>query len=141
MAELFISANQGGLEIYPNPDLKPEKGWSAEIGLKQGIKLAKWIGFIDIAGFLMQYDDMMEFTFNQWGDPATAPLLGLGFKAVNSGNTQISGLEISINGQGKINKNLSLNILAGYTYMDHFSLDPDKIYAYAGDNQICKLYQ
>tara|TARA_B100000900_G_scaffold415788_1_gene447204 strand:+ start:12731 stop:15112 length:2382 start_codon:yes stop_codon:yes gene_type:complete len=135
MAELFISANQGGLEIYPNPDLKPEKGWSAEIGIKQGIKLKKWIGFIDIAGFLMQYDDMMEFTFNQWGDPATAPLLGLGFKAVNSGNTQISGLEISINGQGKINKNLSLNILAGYTYMDHFSLDPDKIYAYAGDNQ------
>ncbi len=135
MAELFISANQGGLEIYPNPDLKPEKGWSAEIGLKQGVKLEKWIGFIDIAGFLMQYDDMMEFTFNQWGDPATAPLLGLGFKAVNSGNTQISGLEISINGQGKINKNLSLNILAGYTYMDHFSLDPDKIYAYAGDNQ------
>ena len=135
MAELFISANQGGLEIYPNPDLKPEKGWSAEIGLKQGIRLEKWIGFVDIAGFLMQYDDMMEFTFNQWGDPATAPLLGLGFKAVNSGNTQISGLEISINGQGKINKNLSLNILAGYTYMDHFSLDPDKIYAYAGDNQ------
>ena len=135
MAELFISANQGGLEIYPNPDLKPEKGWSAEIGLKQGVKLEKWIGFIDIAGFLMQYDDMMEFTFNQWGNPATTPLLGLGFKAVNSGNTQISGLEISINGQGKINKNLSLNILAGYTYMDHFSLDPDKIYAYAGDNQ------
>jgi iron complex outermembrane receptor protein len=135
MAELFISANQGGLEIYPNPNLKPEKGWSAEIGLKQGIKLEKWIGFIDIAGFLMQYDDMMEFTFNQWGDFNNDPLLGLGFKAVNSGNTQISGLEISINGQGKINKNLSLNILAGYTYMDHFSLDPDKIYAYAGDNQ------
>ena len=135
MAELFISANQGGLEIYPNPDLKPEKGWSAELGIKQGIKYGKWVGFIDIAGFLMQYDDMMEFTFNQWGEPSTAPLLGLGFKAVNSGNTQINGLEISINGQGKINKNLSLNILAGYTYMDHFSLDPDKIYAYAGDNQ------
>ena len=39
MAELFISATQGGLEIYPNPELKPESGWSAELGLKQGIKI------------------------------------------------------------------------------------------------------
>ena len=46
MAELFISANQGGLEIYPNPDLKPEKGWSAELGIKQGIKYGKGLGLL-----------------------------------------------------------------------------------------------
>jgi len=134
MAELFISANQGGLEIYPNPELKPESGWSSEIGIKQGIKKGKWLGFIDVSAFLMQYDDMMEFSFNQWGDPDVDPLLGLGFKSVNIGNTQISGIEISCNGQGKITNNLALNLLAGYTYMNHFSLSPDEIYAYGFDH-------
>ena len=31
------------------------------------------------------------------------------------------------NGQGKITNNLALNLLAGYTYMNHFSLTPDAI--------------
>ena len=77
MAELFISANQAGIEIYPNPELKPESGWSAELGIKQGVKVGNWMGYLDIAGFLMQYDDMMEFTFAKWeeGDG----IVGVGF--------------------------------------------------------------
>ena len=67
MAELFISTDFSGFRIYPNPELKPESGWSAEIGLKQGVKIGKWMGYLDIAGFIMQYDDMMEFSFSQWG--------------------------------------------------------------------------
>jgi iron complex outermembrane receptor protein len=133
MAELFISTNQSGLEIYPNPELKPESGWSAELALKQGIKIKSWKGYIDIAGFLMQYDDMMEFTFGIWGDGLDAngnplPLGPFGFKSVNVGKTQISGLEISINGQGKINSNFTINALAGYTYMNPISLDLNKPY-------------
>ena len=60
MAELFISTNQSGLEIYPNPDLEPESGWSTEIGIKQGVRVGNWMGYLDVAAFLMQYDDMME---------------------------------------------------------------------------------
>ena len=52
MAELFISTNQSGLEIYPNPELKPESGWSSEIGIKQGVKTGKWMGYIDVAAFI-----------------------------------------------------------------------------------------
>jgi len=139
MVELFISTNQSGLEIYPNPDLKPESGWSAEIGIKQGVRLGNWMGYLDVAAFLMQYDDMMEFTFGPWGNgygpdniPATGddPEMGpFGFKSVNVGKTQISGIEFSANGQGKLNNNITINILAGYTYMNPISLDLDKIYA------------
>ena len=67
MAELFISTNHAGLEIYSNPQLKPESGWSSEIGIKQGVKTGKWMGYIDVAAFFMRYDDMMEFSFGQWG--------------------------------------------------------------------------
>ena len=100
MAELFVTTNASGIEIYANPELKPERGWSSEIAIKQKLKIHKWNGFIDVAAFVMKYNDMMEFTFGQWGDPITMPLYGLGFKSVNIGETQISGLELSMNGQG-----------------------------------------
>jgi iron complex outermembrane receptor protein len=123
MAELFISTNQSGLEIYPNPDLKPESGWSTEIGIKQGVRLGNWMGYLDVAAFLMRYDDMMEFTFSLWGEK------GPGFKSVNVGETQISGIEFSMTGQGKVSEDITINILAGYTYMNPIPLDLDKMYS------------
>jgi iron complex outermembrane receptor protein len=132
MAELFIRTNYSGLEIYPNAELKPESGWSAEIGLKQGLKVGNWMGFIDIAAFLMRYDDMMEFSFGKFApvdpnDPASN-FYGLGFKSINVGDTEVSGLELSISGQGKITNDLKITILAGYTYMNPISLEPNSVY-------------
>ena len=139
MAELFIATNYSGIEIYPNPALKPESGWSTELGIKQGLKIGNWMGYFDAAAFLMQYDDMMEFTFGKWAanqpDPAdptgvgSLNFYGLGFKSVNVGETQISGLEISISGQGKITDKLTMSLLAGYTYMQPISLSPNEVYA------------
>jgi len=137
MAELFISTNVSGLEIYPNPELSPESGWSSELGIKQGVKIGRWMGYLDLAAFLMQYDDMMEFTFGKWGENQPDPndpnetlnFYGLGFKSVNVGETQISGIEFSLSGQGKITKDITINLLAGYTYMQPISLSPDKVYA------------
>ena len=87
MAELFIRTNYSGLEIYPNANLRPESGWSTEIGLKQGLKIGNWLGFIDVAAFLMRYNDMMEFSFGKWSpsDPIDPALnfYGLGFKSIN----------------------------------------------------------
>ena len=136
MAELFIKTDFAGLGIYPNPELKPESGWSTEVGIKQGLKYFNWMGFVDIAGFLMEYDDMMEFSFGFWGAP-TDQAGGLGFKSINVGKTRISGLEISINGTGKISNDLNLNFLAGYTYMNPIPLNPNEPYgswpSYLGD--------
>ena len=136
MAELFISTNQAGIEIYPNPELKPESGWSSELGIKQGVKVGNWMGYLDLAGFLMQYDDMMEFSFGKFAEHQPDPnnsngslnFYGLGFKSINVGKTQISGIEVTITGQGKINNELEINLLAGYTYMQPISLSPDEVY-------------
>lgn len=132
MAELFIRTNYSGLEIYPNANLRPESGWSTEIGLKQGLKIGNWLGFIDVAAFLMRYNDMMEFSFGKWSpsDPIDPALnfYGLGFKSINVGKTEVSGIEVSISGQGKLTENLKVNLLAGYTYMNPIPLEPEKIY-------------
>ena len=130
MSELFVSTEIAqGIWVYPNASLKPEDGWSSELGIKQGIKIGKWFGYLDFAVFLMQYDDMMEFTFGKWGeDLGETNFYGLGFKSVNVGKTQISGTELSISGQGKINPNLSLSLLAGYTYMNSVCLNPNDPY-------------
>jgi len=129
MAELFISTNQSGLEIYPNPQLNPESGWSSEIGIKQGVRTGKWMGYIDVAAFIQQYDNMMEFSFGQWGESQEdTNFYGLGFKSVNIGTTRITGIELSLSGQGKINSDLTINLIVGYTYMNPISLDLDYVY-------------
>jgi len=52
IAERFVKTSMGGMNIFPNPELKPETSWSSEIGVKQGFKLWTWNGLIDVAGFL-----------------------------------------------------------------------------------------
>ena len=49
------------MTIFPNENLNPETGWSSELGIKQVLKIGEWKGFIDVAAFMMQYNDMMEF--------------------------------------------------------------------------------
>ena len=68
MAELFVTTNVSDIEIFPNPELRSEKGWSSEIGLKQAVQFGRFRSFIDIAAVLMSYDDMLEFTLGQGGD-------------------------------------------------------------------------
>ena len=111
VAEKFIStrisAGSFGIPILQNPNLTSETGWSTEIGVKQGFKLSDWNGFIDFAAFLMEYDNMMEFSF------VNAQVIG--FQSQNVGNTRISGLEFTLAGQGEFGE-VETNILAGYTY-------------------------
>lgn len=127
MAEMFISTNYSGIEIFPNPKLKPESGWSSEIAIKQGLKMGNWMGYFDAAAFIMEYDDMIEFSFGLW--EFNDGSYGVGFKSVNVGETRISGLELSLSGQGKLNEDLSINILGGYTYMNPIPLDTTEVYA------------
>ncbi len=125
IAEKYIRTSAGGLEIYPNNKLQPEYGQSAEIGIKQGIKIGNWKGFADAAIFWMQYTNMMEFKFGAYGSPITDPFFGFGFQSVNVGTTRVRGVDCSIMGEGKIGK-LDITLLAGYTYMDPRSLEYDE---------------
>ncbi len=130
IAERFIRTNVGGINIFPNPNIEPEKAWNAEIGIKQGIKIGKFYGYIDLAAFWQQYYNTIEFTFGKWDTiPGFANISkNLGFKSVNTGNTRVLGVDFSVLGQGKFTPNFGVNILAGYTYTLPQTLNPDKLY-------------
>jgi outer membrane receptor protein involved in Fe transport len=128
VAEKYINTDfSTGNSVTPNPNLTSETGWSAELALKQGFRLAGWQGYVDVAGFWQQYQNMMEFTVAKVGlfaNPAPPPLFvaGARFQSRNQGNTRIVGGEVSIAGQGKIGPG-TLSLLAGYTYMNPTYLD------------------
>lgn len=109
IAEQFISTNLGGVPISPNAQLQSETGWSAELGLKQGFKINKYNGFIDLAGFRSEYQNMMEFNF--------VDLTTTGFQSINVGNTFINGFEVTLAGQGKIDSSLSIEHIIGFTHL------------------------
>ncbi len=106
VAEKFIVTNAGFLQILPNPALGSETGWSAELGVKQGFRISGFEGFIDLAGFVSRYQDMIEFNFTTRG-----------FQAVNIGETSIQGLEVTVAGRGKV-LGVPLSLLSGYTFID-----------------------
>lgn len=128
MAEKYTSTSLGSLHIFPNPELTSETGWSAEAGIRQGFQLGTWAGFIDLAGFWTEYQNMMEFTFGVYvPDSNTIPTLdNLGFKSVNIGAARITGIDLSVNGQGKAGI-ATFNYFAGYTYMNPLDLSSDTL--------------
>jgi hypothetical protein len=77
----------------------------------------------------MRYENMMEFSFEQWGTEIDEEhAFGLGFKTINVGNTQISGIEAELEAKYNINHKTTGNIILGYTYMDPISLNPEEVY-------------
>lgn len=124
ISEAFISTSVGPLKIYPNPELRSETGWNAEIGLKQGLQYKRIKGFADVAFFWTQYNNMMEFTFGQWSrDISFQNGFGAGFKSLNTGETRIRGIEFSSSGEAEIGPVKCL-FLTGYTWMDSKHLSP-----------------
>ncbi len=139
IAERYITTSVGPLTIASNPNLNPEKGYSAEVGIKQGFKIGKnWAGYADAAFFWNQYENMMEFTFGQFGPQAWwndyNRLFGLGFSSQNIGTARIMGTEIMLAGQGKLGP-VELNIVLGYNFIDPRAInwkDKLKLYNYEG---------
>jgi iron complex outermembrane receptor protein len=140
VAEKFTTTTIGGLKIFPNPDLDPERGWSAEAGVKQGVTLGTWTGFADLALFLTEYSEMIEFTFGVYpADPDGVPTFDdVGFKALNIGSARISGLDASLSLSGSAGP-VQLQLSGGYTYMN--PVDPsllDSAEIVKGDGHILK---
>lgn len=138
IAERYTQTSVGSLNVFPNPALQRETGWAAEIGIKQGVKIGEnWKGLLDIAGFINQYDNMMEFTFGIYNpadiqislNPNDPGYLNkwIGFRASNAEKARISGIEGSFSSEGKIG-NVELRSLIGYTYMNPVSMNNDKYY-------------
>lgn len=145
IAEKYISSSVGSLNVFPNLNIEPEYGWSAELGLKQGFKIKNFQGYLDISGFITEYNDMMEFIFGIYNldgsnlsasdfqniissQGAEALMDYIGARSTNVQNANIPGFEISLVGQGNLTENISFSILAGYTYINPTALDPDSTY-------------
>ena len=63
LTEKYARKDIGGVGVFPNNEVKAEKGVNAELGFKQGYKFGNLMGFFDVAGFYTQYTDMIEFRF------------------------------------------------------------------------------
>ena len=133
MYELFLYRDAGEISIFSNPELKPETGYTAEIGYKH-----KWISnehlktYIDLAAFHLTYNDMVEYSFGLWGDSTRLNPLGVGFKPINVGQTKISGLDFSLLADGRIGK-WNINSRLSYTYIVPKAVNPNAIYGNYND--------
>lgn len=137
IAERYIFTTVGGLPIVPNPDVKPERSYAAEVGLMQGIKIGKFGGYLDIAGFYQYYINFVEFTAGNFAPEGSA--LPLAFKSLNTGDARVYGVDVSLIGNGQFTPWFGMNVLAGYTYARPESVDPD--YVYGVDNTGRELSQ
>jgi outer membrane receptor protein involved in Fe transport len=123
IAEKFIFTNSGGITVYPNQQIQPETSWNTEVGLKQGVKVGSFYGYVDAAAFWQEYSNTIEYTYAVWRPDS------VGFKFTNTGDTRVRGLEFSFMGEGKLGHDLGLTILGGYTYCVPQSVHPDFVYA------------
>jgi len=143
IAERYISTTVGAVPISANPNLKAESSWNAEAGIKQGIRMGqgnRFLAYVDLAGFVQQYNDFVEFIAAQWCpfDPNRPGGLieksGFSFRSVNTNQARVSGIDVSLLGQGSITDDFAINVLAGYTWARPVSLDPNEPFAFASDN-------
>lgn len=112
IAEKYVKTQLGtGFGIYPNSNLSSETGMTVELGIKQGIKLGKYVrAFADVAAFYSQYKNMMEFNL------VNTPTLGFQANNVKS-QTMIYGVEATIGGEGKLFGKFPTTLNLGYTYL------------------------
>lgn len=106
-----------GMPVFagPNPDIKPEEGFSIELGYKRTIGRDRWQGYVDAVVFYQDYKDMVEFTFSASN---INPINGdtyWGFTSQNVANAKIFGWEFSSSLTGKIGR-FPVSMQGGYTY-------------------------
>lgn len=110
MAERYFNERLPGtfLGIYPNPDLRPETGWSTELAYRRIFRGKNIKIYADVAFFWMEYDDMVEFSLGSYAQ-------GPGFSFVNISKARIAGWEVSTQGEVRIGK-VPIRVWGGYTY-------------------------
>lgn len=118
VTERFISTVFGAFAIDPNPDLIPERGWTSEVAVKQGLSFLGMKGYADLALFTSQYTDMVEFV--------ASPLPRLAFSSQNVGRTSIVGAELSLFATASLGHG-TLQLFGGYTFIEprYLNLDED----------------
>jgi len=114
------------LGIFPNPSLKPERGWSTELAYRRTFQFGKFNFYADIALFWMEYRNMIEFALGNYSG------YGFGFRFNNVNHARIAGWEISAQSEGKIGP-VGLRFWGGYTYSFPGDLTADTTLIPAGN--------
>lgn len=128
IGERYIRTAVGLLNIYPNPSLRPERSANMEVGVKQGFKIGRFLGHVDLVAFQQTFEDYIEFTFGVWAQPTMSNLFGLGFRSVNTGGARITGGEAEVAATGRIGR-AEVQFLLGYTTTTPVSTTPREVYA------------
>ncbi len=116
MAELFTRTNAGGIiRVQPNAGLKPERGYTAELGANY----IKGENLVDAALFYNYYNDMIE----------PIAIYGTTFQFNNRREVRIYGFEIT--GRASIK---GFNLSANYLYTDSRDLDANEKLPYRPDH-------
>ncbi len=131
IGERFIRTTVGAVQIFPNPNLRPETSWSAEIGAKQAFRLGKnFSGYADVALYYQEFSDFVEFTAGFYDSDLTKPLTEiLGFMSINTGDARMYGVDFSLAATGKLSRDWTLSLLGGYNYSLPQTLNPNLTYA------------
>jgi outer membrane cobalamin receptor len=127
ITERYIKTTAGSFAVFDNPNLKPESSWNTEIGLKQGFKFKNYFGYLDIAGFIQEYNNTIEYLFGFWD--STYSFAYAGFKFLNTGRSRVTGIDISQTGSTKLGNQTGIRMMAGYSYIMPKTLDPDVVFA------------
>lgn len=122
IAEKYASTTLGAVRIVPNPGIMPETGWSSEIGIKQGLMLGGMTGQADLALFLSQNKDLIEYIFGYYPDPITGAY-DFGFQATNVEQSRITGGEIEFILHA-ITGAVKTDFSGGYTFIHPVEINP-----------------
>ena len=130
LAERYVEKSLGPINVFSNPEVKPEFGWTGELGYEKKIKKPHYEGSLDLALFWQEYTDMIEFKVGIYvPDTLNVDSVNiidyLGFKAVNVSNARIGGYELNLRNNFIINKNHNLQLALGYTYAYPIDLNAD----------------
>jgi outer membrane cobalamin receptor len=121
IGEKYINTSLGPISIFPNPDLRPERGWSAEVAVKQGFKISNWHAYGDVALFWMEMRDMIEYPIGLYEVDGESKL---GFKPLNVSRARVAGIELGLSGDGNIGP-VPVRLYVGYTFNYPADLEDD----------------
>ena len=127
VAERYVNTQAGGLQIRPNPKLASEKGFGAELGFRQGFAFGvdqNLKGFVDLALFTQNYDNMVEFGLKGLDETALGRLEFIPiFTSENISNARINGVEITLHGD-YVEGRFSTGLHGGLTLLDPVNGSP-----------------
>jgi iron complex outermembrane receptor protein len=129
VAERFANTAGGAILIEPNPTIGSEYGYSVEIGGRQGYRLdngnLKWEGYLDVAAFQMDYQNMVEFGIRDVsiGFAAGAPRIEAKFTSVNVARARIRGLEFTTINNWSWGEGWQASLSGGLTLTDPVNLN------------------